>query len=191
MELIARVSPLEHSNMEVVYAQSDENVRDDGIISRNGVRVPAIKVASLAEITEDFDAIGVDEINMFKPENATIVAGWLACNKEVVVAGLDLDYRGLMMPIMKRLFELKPDEVIDKKAVCDCCKQYNAQFSQILHKGQLVLGELPSLVPEDGTYEYQARCREHFVRAPYVSMPDTSDILSSVAEYAEEDLILR
>lgn len=69
-----------------------------------------------------------------------------------------------MPSIIKKLLELKPDTVIWKVSVCDICKKYEAQFSQIVHNSEPVLSSLPLITPEDGTYEYQARCRNCFIK---------------------------
>lgn len=165
LELIARVAPYEFAEQKVLYVQSANNTRDDGIVSRAGVNTSAIKVHSLAEVDDDFHIIGIDEINMFPPSDVQFVAKWLKADKGVFISGLDLDYRGHMPPVVQALFELKPESIITKIAVCEVCHRYAAQFTQIVHKDEPVLGGLPLIVPEDGTYEYQARCRTCFVQA--------------------------
>ncbi len=164
IELISRVSPFEYSNKQVIYIQNSHNVREDGIRSRLGININAVKVSSLKEITDPFDVIAVDEINMFPASDAKVIKKWLKENKIVFAGGLDLDYRGKMIPIIKKLFELKPSLVVNKVAVCDVCRQYGAQFTQILNGDITVIGGLPYLVPDDNTYIYEARCRDCFVQ---------------------------
>ncbi len=168
LELIARTAPLAYAaDMDVVYVQPKQNKREAKITSRVGIAVEAMVVKSLVEVPGRFNVISVDEINMFEDrKDAAAVAGWLLAKKEVIVSGLDLDYRGLLMPIMPMLHQLKPDLIITKYAVCDCCGTFPAHFSQILDNDKEILEGLDSYVPEDGTFEYQARCREHFVQAP-------------------------
>ncbi len=103
---------------------------------------------------------------MFNEDDVATIEKWIIEGKTVFVSGLDLDYRAKMPTIIQRLFELKPDNTIQKIAVCDVCKQYRAQFTQILHDGEPVLSGLPTIIPEDGTYEYQARCRDCYVKEP-------------------------
>jgi thymidine kinase len=165
LELIARVAPYEFADQKVLYVQPHANTRDAGIRSRLGINTNAVSVASLSEITEPFDVVGIDEIHMFDPKDASVIEDWIKQGKAVFVSGLDLDYRAKMPPIVARLMEIKPDVIISKIAVCDICKKYQAQFSQIVHNGEPVLAGLPLITPEDGTYEYQARCRDCFVRA--------------------------
>jgi thymidine kinase len=164
LELIARVAPYEFAEKKVLYLQPHSDVRDSGITSRAGINTKASRVKSLAEIDNGFDVIAVDEVNMFDEKDSRVVDKWVREGKEVFVSGLDLDYSGTMMPIVKKIFELKPDLLITKLAVCDKCHRYNAQFTQIFDKRKPVMEGLPSLVPEDGTYIYEARCRDCYVR---------------------------
>ena len=162
LELIARVAPYEFAAKKVVLVQPTKNVREDKIQSRTGVSAKALKVSNLEQIKDDFDVIGIDEIHMFNISDTKLIKKWLKAGKEMVVSGLDLDYRAKLIPIMTKLLELKPDLIITKQAVCDMCKQYNACYSQILYKDEVVTKGLPSVVPEDGVYVYQARCRKCF-----------------------------
>lgn len=164
LELIARVAPYEFANQQVLYVQPEANVRDTGISSRLGINTKAISVTSLEDISTPFDVIGIDEANMFDPKDAEVIEKWLTQGRSVFISGLDLDYRGKMPPIILKLLELKPETIITKIAVCDICKQYRAQFTQIVHEGEPILSGLPLITPEDGTYTYQARCRECFVK---------------------------
>jgi thymidine kinase len=164
LELIARVAPYEFAEQQVLYVQPLANVRDEGVRSRLGLNTKAASVQSLAEIRQPFDVIGVDEVHMFDPSDVAVIDRWLQQGKAVFISGLDLDYRAQMPPIVQYLLELKPDQIIPKIAVCDTCHSYCAQFTQILHNDEPVLQGLPIVVPEDGTYEYQARCRNCFLK---------------------------
>lgn len=161
-ELVARVAPHEYANRKVLYVRTNKNVRDEGIMSRLGLNTRAVNVNSLADVTQRFDVIGIDEINMFSPKDARYIEKWVKAGKHVFVSGLDLDYRGIVPPVVKRLYEIKPEKTIMKIAVCEVCHEYSAQFTQILNNGKPVLSGLPLVTPEDGRYEYQARCRNCF-----------------------------
>lgn len=163
-ELLSRMSPYEHTDQKVLYVQPEANVRDTGIRSRLGISTAALNVQSLHDVDSDFDVIGIDEVHMFDEQDHHVIDRWLNEGKIIIASGLDLDYRGKMMPIIIRLYELKPDKLITNKAVCDSCKKYDARFTQILQNGVAIHSGLPHVVPEDGTYEYQARCRNCFVK---------------------------
>lgn len=164
LELIAQMHPYEFTEQKVLYVQPAANVRDNGIQSRIGVNTEAIVVKSLDEISEPFDVIGLDEVHMFNKKDVNVIEKWLHEDKLVFASGLDLDYRGKMPVIIKRLLELKPEKLIHKISVCDSCKQYSGQFTQILLNGDPVLEGLPTVVPEDGTFLYEARCRSCFLK---------------------------
>lgn len=122
-------------------------------------------MGSLTEVSGTFDVIGIDEINMFPADDVYQIAEWIAKGKDVYISGLDLDYKAEMPEVCQRILALKPDEVIFKKSVCDVCRTFDARFTQIIHEGRELLGGIPSIAPEDGTYEYQARCRTCYKRA--------------------------
>ena len=167
LELIARVAPYEFAHKRVLYVQSKKDVRDEGITSRAGINTKATRVSSLSEVKNNVDVIGIDEVHMFHEDDAKYIEKWLRKGKEVFASGLDLDYSATLTPMVRRLVELKPELVITKTAVCEACHEYRALFTQILHKGKAVLGGLPSIVPEDGTYVYQARCRDCYEHPAY------------------------
>jgi thymidine kinase len=176
LELIARVAPYEFANKRVLYVQSNKDVRDEGITSRAGINTKATRVRSLAEVKNNVDVIGIDEVHMFDESDAQYIARWLKKGKEVFASGLDLDYSASLTPMVKRLIELKPENIITKTAVCEACHEYRALFTQILHKGQPVLGGLPPIVPEDGTYVYQARCRDCYEHPAYSRKSKTRNV---------------
>ncbi len=165
LELIARVAPYEFAEKRVLYVQTKKDVRDKGITSRMGVNTKALAVKSLNEIKNGFDVIGIDEIHMFDEADIKFVKKWLEEGKEVYASGLDLDYSATLTPMVRKILELKPERIISKVAVCEVCHDYSAQFTQILHKGEPVLSGLPHIVPEDGTYVYEPRCRKCYVHA--------------------------
>lgn len=143
------------------------NVRDKDISSRVGISLKAEKVDSLARVLErdlvDITVIGIDEIHMFPKSDAKVIDELLRRNIDVVVAGLDNDYQGETFPIVAELYKLGPVTPPMYRGKCEDCDR-EAIYTQILEKGVPVLENLPPVVPEDGTYEYRARCRHCFVR---------------------------
>jgi len=163
-ELLARTKRYEHADKQVLYVQAEAHTRDKDIQSRLGTKAVAQAIKSLREVDEPFDVIGIDEVHMFPQDDATVIESWLAQGKNVVASGLDLDSRGKFMPIITRLLELKPERHISMLAICDSCKEDIAAFTQILDEDGPVLSGLPPVVPEDGTYSYEARCRGCFIK---------------------------
>jgi len=164
LELLARTAPYEYTEKKVLYVQPEANTRDAGIRSRLGINATALSVRSLHDVDRPFDVISVDEVHMFDENDAAAVDAWLQNGKNVIASGLDLDYRGKLLPIIIRLLELKPEENISKLAVCDTCKEYRAPFTQILQNNVPILDGISSVTVDDGSFEFQARCRGCFVK---------------------------
>jgi len=165
-ELISRFAHLKYAQIPFALFNSSRNVRDKNVFSRNGgLELEARKVDSLSEIKEDgLKIIGIDEVHMFDEQGAATVEKFLKQGIEVVVSGLDNDYRGKMFGIVRRLLELGPREVKYKRAVCERCKTPEAVYTQILKNNKPLLDGLEAVVPEDGSYVYQPLCRNCFVK---------------------------
>ncbi len=135
--------------------------------SRLGVGVDAKKLKRLSDLDAKADIIVIDEVHMFEHESDyEVIKTWVQDNKTVYASGLDTDYRAQLMPVVKRLLELQPETIVRKEAVCDICGKFRARFTCIREKsGKQVLDGLPPVVPDDGTYEYQANCRDCYFRA--------------------------
>ncbi len=164
-ELISYFMPLYYTEISFGLYQSSRNKRDENIWSRNGISLKAEKISDLSEIwKKNFQVVGIDEIHMFEEKNINVIEDLLKKETKIIVSGLDTDYRGEIFPIVKKLLELGPNEVKYKKAVCEICKKPEAVYTQI-YKGDVpILGGLPSVVPDDGTYTYKAVCRRCFIK---------------------------
>lgn len=165
MDLISHFAPYAYSNRPFALFQPLSNVRDVQIHTRNGMCLAAQKVNSLREaLGKGYFAIGVDEMHMFPAEEADVVAELLRQGTRVVICSLDTDPWGELFTIIKRLFELCPNEVRYKRAACEECHHPDAIYTQVLHNGEPVGRDVPPSVPDDGTYSYKTVCRDCFVR---------------------------
>ncbi len=171
-DLISHFAPLKYTNIPHALYQCARHVREDKVLSRNGSGLEATKILSLKEIPLDsYKVIGIDEVHMFPPEEVSAVDNLLKRGVKVIISGLDLDSRGLMFEMVKRIYELGPKEVRYKWAVCEQCKNPTATHTQILSNGT-PLTDAPSVLPDDGTYTYMAVCRNCFVKKDhYGSQP--------------------
>lgn len=165
-DLISHFSPLQYTTSKFVLYQPQKNVRDQKIESRSGLFIEAKKIHSLEEsLNDEWSVVGIDEIHMFQPDEARHIHDLLVRGTDVVVSGLDMDYRGQMFEIVRKLFELGPREVRYKRAVCHLCKGYSAIHTQIYNKNEALKGGIPSVIPDDGTFTYEPVCRKCFVRS--------------------------
>ena len=162
--LISYFMPLTYTNINFSLYQPIKNKREDDVWSRNGVSIKAEKINSLKEILNNKDKIiGIDEIHMFPPEDVMVISELLEKKKKIIVSGLDMDYKGNMFPVVKKLFELGPKEVKYKRAVCEICKKPEAIYTQIYKNNKPVLNGLPSVFSDNGKYTYAPVCRNCFV----------------------------
>ncbi|GAA4594736.1 thymidine kinase [Actinoplanes octamycinicus] len=162
LEMISLLSPLQHTGIPHRIYQSARHGRDTAVMSRSGGSLETLKVHTLAGATEgDVEVIGVDEIHMFTVDDIAVLGMAVRAGIKVVVAGIDLDHRGQLFAPVRALFELAPEKVIYRRAVCDVCRSLDATHTQVLEHGKPFIRELaPSTpLPDDGTYTYEARCR--------------------------------
>jgi len=163
LEMISSLSHLKYTNIPFQVYQPVRDVRNETVCSRTGMSIDCKKINSLHEIPSGkFKVIGVDEIHMFKEEDVDAVKELLNKGVKVFVSGLDMDYKGEMFGIVKKLMELGPKEVKFKRAVCEICKEPTAVYTSIFKDGKIIIEGLPSVVPEDGTYSYVSVCRKCF-----------------------------
>jgi thymidine kinase len=79
--------------------------------------------------------------------------------KRVIVAGLDLDFRGEPFGPMPALLALA-DEVLKLTAVCTICGNPATRSQRLINGKPATEGPL---VLVGGLESYEPRCREHFV----------------------------
>ncbi len=165
-ELISHFAPLKYTSIPFGLFQSVRNVRDDGICSRNGISLGAQKIESIAQILDKkLAVVGIDEIHMFPEQEVENIKKLLEQGTKVIISGLDMDCYGRLFPIVRQILELGPKEVKYRRSVCEICGNPNAVYTQILKEGKPVLAGLPLVVPDDGTYIYQATCPKCFVKS--------------------------
>ena len=164
-DLISFFAPLQYTDIPFTLYQSARNVRDEQIYSRNGIGLKAQKVASLQELLPaTSQIIGIDEVHMFDPSEVVYIEKLLDQGIKVIASGLDLDYQGNMFETTRRLLELSPKEVRYRRAVCERCKSPEAIYSQVLRDSIPLTEGMPPMIPEDGTFSYQATCRKCFIK---------------------------
>lgn len=152
----------------------DTRFSENEVVSRLGLRMPARQLPqNLSEVDleeavftpcQRADIVAFDEAQFFSQELVQIVERLLADGREVLVAGLNLDYLGRPFGCLKELL-LFSDEVITKTAFCHCCGR-PAMYTQ------RVLGGVPVTRKSlDGrqiligdTENYEARCRLCYVK---------------------------
>jgi thymidine kinase len=168
-ELIRRLRRYEYARKRVLtISHKIDTRRGTGIItSHSGETRTATSIENgpdgmqkiLAAALTDADVIGIDEIQFFAPEIINVIMDLVDAGKDVVVAGLDLDFRGEPFGIMPTLLTLA-DNVLKLKAICVICAG-DAHHTQRIVNGKPANYDDPIILV--GAAEcYEARCRKCF-----------------------------
>lgn len=121
----------------------------------------AIPIKSAKEIYNHIDSdtqvVGIDEVQFFEDEVVDIAMGLADKGIRVIVAGLDMDFRGEPFGPTPRLLAIA--EFVQKlQAVCMVCGN-PAHRTQRLINGQPAKYDDP-IILVGGTESYEARCRK-------------------------------
>lgn len=158
-ELIRRLRRAEiaRQRVQIFKHAIDARYEVDSIVSHSQQSLPSLAVSSPSEILAIVDdrseLIAIDEAQFFSIELVEVCDRLANQGKRVIVAGLDLDYRGLPFGPMPNLM-CRAEYVSKQLAICMVCGD-PAGFTQRLtpSRDQIQVGA-------SGMYE--ARCRHHF-----------------------------
>ena len=131
----------------------------DNVVSHDSNSIPSTPVDSSSSIllfTSEIDVVGIDEAQFFD-EGLVNVCNQLAANGiRVIVAGLDMDYKGVPFGPMPELCAIA-DEVTKVHAICVKCGRLAYVSHRIVGNDKRVfLGEQS---------EYEPLCRECYAKA--------------------------
>jgi thymidine kinase len=155
-ELIRRVVRVDiaRRKVQVFKPALDDRYADQEIVSHSRLSVSAIPVEDSTEllrlVDDDTEVIGVDEAQFFDDGLVEVVESLAHGGRQVIVAGLDLDYLGRPFEPIPTL-ATRAEYVTKALAVCHRCGE-PANFTQrtVVSDDLVVLG---------ATDAYEARCR--------------------------------
>ncbi len=169
-ELMFRLRRAEYAKKKVITIKHEIDNRKSYscIISHNGGQREAYPIGNCEEslrtllklVDSSVDVVGIDEIQFFPVQTVSVIRRLLEEGKRVVVAGLDLDYRGEPFGIVPDLMALS-DEVTKLRAICMVCGD-EANFSQRLINGQPAKRDDVTILV-GGEECYEPRCRNCFI----------------------------
>lgn len=108
---------------------------------------------------KNIQVVGIDEIQFFPKEIIEIITSLIESGKRVIVAGLDLDFKGEPFGIVPTLMAIA-DNVLKLKAICVSCGK-DAHHTQRIINGNPAKYDDPIIMV--GANEcYEARCRDCF-----------------------------
>ena len=161
-ELIRRMKRAQfaHQKVEIFKPSIDVRYSEADVVSHEGNAIPSTPVDSSQSIlllAGDSEVVGIDEAQFFD-EGIVDVCNQLANQGvRVIVAGLDLDYRGIPFGPMPKLLAIA-DDVSKVHAICVRC----GALAYVSHR--IVEGDRQVLLGE--TKEYEPLCRQCYLASP-------------------------
>ena len=168
-ELIRRLrrAIIAKQRVQVFKPALDDRYTAAQVVSHSRWRLEAERVHKASEILEKVDprteVVGIDEAQFFDDELVTICGHMADLGKRVIVAGLDMDFRGEPFGPMPKLLAVA-EEVEKVHAICARCGA-PASYTQRLTQAQeqVVVGAAET---------YEARCRRCFDPGGPEAQPD-------------------
>ena len=156
-ELIRRLRRTEYAKLNVIIFKPkiDDRYSKDEIVSHSEQSLPSVVIESSSEILgkiKDADIVGIDEAQFFDNGLKDVVLELARMGKRVIIAGLDMDYRGEPFGPMPTLLAIA-EYVTKTKAICVVCGS-PATMTQRITKST-------ETIDVGATDKYEARCRKH------------------------------
>lgn len=162
-ELIRRIKRAVIAKQKVQVFKPDIDNRYDplAINSHSGFKIEAITIKQTANIlniiNEDTDVVAIDEIQFFHEDIIPQIEVLAKQGKRVILAGLDLDFKGEPFGIMPQIMCIA--EYVDKlHAICvKCCSPAT--------RTQRLINEKPAhyhdpIILVGASESYEPRCRD-------------------------------
>jgi len=133
------------------------------VVSRSGAHHDAVTVDASVEIdaaAHDADVVAIEEAQFFDERLPEAVERLAALGKQVVLTGLDRDFRGVPFGSMPRLLALA-DEVTKLTAICVACGEPATRTQRLIDGGPAPANSPLIVIGGMGDETYEARCRLH------------------------------
>ncbi len=159
-ELIRRIRRAEFAQQSILLVKPkvDNRYSDEQVVSHQGTTIEAKVIQSSAEIAllwKNQKIVAVDEAQFFDDGLASICSELANKGARVIIAGLDMDYKGLPFGPMPDLLAMA-EYVTKVHAICVSCGNL-AQFS---HR----IGSYEERVMLGAKNEYEPLCRKCYFK---------------------------
>lgn len=167
-ELIRRIKVFEFAKKKIVVFKPkiDNRYSEDKVVSHAGSFVASYAIQEAKEIfqyvDDSVDVIAIDEVQFFDNNIVAICQHFAQCGKRVMVAGLDMDFRGEPFTVMASLITVA-EFVTKLTAVCTVCGLPATRTQRLVNNEPANYNDQIILVGAEESYE--ARCRhDHIVK---------------------------
>jgi len=154
-ELIRRLKRVEIANLkaEIFKPSFDTRYDEQRIVSHDENKIhstPIDNSQTILLLAQDVDVVGIDEAQFFDDQIPAVCEALALKGMRVIVAGLDMDYKGKPFGQMPNLLAIA-DYITKLHAICVVCGNIaNVSYRKINAGPQVLLGEKDI---------YEPRCR--------------------------------
>ena len=154
-ELIRRMKRAQFAQqkVEIFKPAIDTRYSDDDVVTHEGVSIhstPVDNSSSILLLGNECDVIGIDEAQFFDDHLVDVCNELAEKGVRVIVAGLDMDFRGVPFGPMPALCAIA-DDVMKVHAICvRCGAQAYISHRKVQDEKRVLLGEVN---------EYEPLCR--------------------------------
>lgn len=155
-ELIRRLRRAKIANLKIeIYKPAfDKRYHETAVVSHDANSITSTVIENSQTIllyASHVDVVGIDEAQFFDPEIVMVCETLAAQGIRVIVAGLDMDYKGRPFGPMPDLLAIA-DYITKLHAICVKCGNIASySYRTLAQEGQMMLGE---------TDVYEPRCRK-------------------------------
>ena len=166
-ELIRRIKRINYANKEAVVFKPviDNRYSDDEVVSHSMQKIASFPVNNTKEAKEIIEkrsklpyAVAFDEAQFFDKELIGYAEELANKGVRVIIAGLDLDFRGEPFGIMPDLLA-RAEYVTKLHAICQVCGDPATRTQRIIDGKPAHYNDPTILV--SASEKYEARCRHH------------------------------
>ncbi len=167
-ELIRRMKRAKFAKqrVEIFKPALDTRYSDNDVVSHDQNAIPSTPVetsSSILLLSSDIEVVGIDEAQFLDMGVVDVCNELANRGVRVIVAGLDMDFRGVPFGPMPALCAIA-DDVTKVHAICVRCGNLAYVSHRLVHnEKQVLLGE---------KQEYEPLCRDCYLKAPSQPPPE-------------------
>jgi len=151
---LLRRALIARQRVQVFKPALDDRYSENDVVSHTQLRMPCEAVQRSREILEKLDprteVVGIDEGQFFDSDLPSVCSHLANLGKRVIIAGLDMDYRGVPFGPMPELLAIA-EQAKKITAICSRCGGAASYTQRLVDSDERVV------VGATGVYE--ARCR--------------------------------
>lgn len=151
-ELIRRLKRVKIANLKVEIFKPAIDIRYDenNVVSHDANAIQSTPIdnsQTILLLAQDVDVVGIDEAQFFDNEIMNVCQILALRGIRVIVAGLDMDYKGQPFGQMPNLLSIA-DYITKLHAICVKCGHIaNVSYRKTAEGGQVLLGEKDTYEP--------------------------------------------